>query len=121
MNKQLAHKESSERIRIPSGVAGIILTVIVSRGKPPAPILVRCFKDDKYFLDITSPYSFDHHFTRLGEGDYDIYIIGFNQKDGGDTTCFLTGDEINVIPADKTTIKCEEAAYLAAFHFTVGE
>ncbi|HEX8334685.1 MAG TPA: hypothetical protein VF622_18825, partial [Segetibacter sp.] len=104
-----------------SGMAKSTLTVIVSRGNPPAPIFVRCFKDGKHFLDVSSSASFNHHFTDLAEGDYDIYITGFNRKDGGDTTCFLSEEEIKLRMPDKSEIKTTEAAYLVRFQFTVGE
>jgi hypothetical protein len=70
-------------------------------------------------LDLSSPGSFNHHFTDLVEGNYSIYITGFNRKEGGDTTCFLSDDEIKL--KDKSPLKTEEAAYLISFHFTVGE
>lgn len=104
-----------------AGMANTILTVIVSHGRPPAPILVRCFKDGKHFLDISSPGSFNHHFTDLVDGDYDIYIIGFNDKTSGNTTCYLSEDQIKVIPPDVSPIKSETPAYLVGFHFTVGD
>ena len=105
----------------PAGVLHVTLTVIVSRGKPPAPIIVRCFKDGNHMLDINSPGSFSHQFTDLLEGDYDIYITGFNQKGGGDTTCFLSEEDIKLTAPIKSPLKSEEAAYLLAFHFSVGE
>jgi hypothetical protein len=98
-----------------------ILTVIVSRGKPPAPIIVRCLKDGKLFLDLSSPGSFNHHFTDLSDGDYDIYIIGFNDKNGGETTCYLSEEHIKVIPPDVSPLKSDKPAFLVGFHFTVGE
>ena len=104
-----------------SGMANTTLTVIVSRGNPPAPIFVRCFKDGKHFLDLSSSGSFNHHFTDLVEGDYDIYITGFNRKDGGETTCFLSEDEIKLQIPEQIPLKTTETAYLARFHFTVGE
>lgn len=102
-----------------SGVASTSLTIIVSRGNPPAPILVRCFKDGKHFLDFSSPGSFSHRFTDLFDGEYHIYITGFNRKDGADTTCFLSEDEIRLIEPVASPIKCETPAYMVCFHFMV--
>jgi hypothetical protein len=104
----------------PGRLVHATLTVIVSRGKPPAPIMVRCFKDGNHLLDISSPASFNHQFIDLLEGDYDIYITGFNQKGGGDTTCFLSEEDIKLDEISKIPIKSEEPAYLLSFHFSVG-
>lgn len=100
-------------------MASTTLTVIVEKGKPPASILVRCFKDGKHFLDLNSPGSFNHHFTDLTEGDYAIYILGFNDKTSGSTLCYLSEDQIKVVPPDISPITCKTPAYLVSFHFTV--
>ena len=114
--------QTTRRINKSPGMANTILTIIVSRGKPPAPIIVRCFKDGKHFLDVSSAGSFNHHFTDLLEGDYEIYITGFNDKDGsGDTSCYLSEDEIKLIPPVVSPIKCDTPSYLVCFRFTVGD
>ena len=99
-------------------MANTTLTVTVRGGKPPVTIRIRCFKNNKHFLDISSPKSFQHPFIGLKKGEYSIFIMGFNPLNGS-TECSLTPDEITLHPPDPSPVEKTGTAYLAAFHFTV--
>lgn len=99
-------------------MANTTLNVTVNGGKPPVTIRIRCFKNSKHFLDLSSPKSFSHQFTDLTAGEYDIIITGINPKTGN-TDCSITEDEITLHPPDDSPKNCAGFAYLVAFHFTV--